>query len=106
MKQDKLNINFTFCKKEPEIKVKEIVGVFLEFSGISMLGKLLIVSEEREASSDHVARHEGIQGLFLQHGNLVQNIEFWLDVSFRQPKCNQLGHERFIFIAQRGQGGR
>lgn len=97
-----MNINFTLHKKEPEIKVKKTVGVFLGFSGISMLGKLPIASEETEASSDHNAHHEGIKGLLLQPGKLVANIKFGLEASLRQPKCYQLGHERFIFMAQRG----
>lgn len=29
--------------------------------------------------------------------NLVQNIKFWLSVSFRSPKRSQFGHGRFIF---------
>lgn len=45
------NTNFTLSNKEPELNVNNILGVFLEFSEISVLGKLLIVSEDRETSS-------------------------------------------------------
>lgn len=55
-----MNINFNLSNKELEIKVPKIVGVFLELSGMSMLGKLL--SEERETFSDEgrclLRRHE------------------------------------------------
>lgn len=57
-----MNINFNLSYKVQEIKVKDKEGVFLQFLGISVLGKLLIVSEEREAFPDHVARQEGISG--------------------------------------------
>lgn len=45
---------------------------------------------------------KAFKGLLLQPGKLVANIKFGLDASLRQPKCYQLGHERFIFMAQRG----
>lgn len=60
-----MNRNFNLRSKKPEIEVKKIVGMFLEFSGISMLGKLLIVSKEREALSGHAAAyHQGLRKLF------------------------------------------
>lgn len=55
-----MNINFNLSNKASEIKVKNMVGVFLEFSELSMLGKLLIVREDRETSSDPVAHREDI----------------------------------------------
>lgn len=45
------NTNCNLSNKEPELNVSNIVGVFLEFSEISVLGKLLIVNEDRETSS-------------------------------------------------------
>lgn len=54
------NINFNSSNKVRETKVKEREGFFLKFLGISVLGKLLLVSEEREAFPNLVAHHEGV----------------------------------------------
>lgn len=63
-----MNTNSNLSNKEPEVRVNKIVGEFLEASGISMLGKLLIVKKVRP-SSDHVAQQQVVKGLFLPHGN-------------------------------------
>lgn len=68
-----LNINFNLRNKEAEIRVYKIVGEFLESSGISIPGKLLIVKKVRP-SSDHVAQQQVMKGLFLLHGNLCRII--------------------------------
>ena len=69
-----MNINFNLSNKASEIKVKNMVGVFLESSELSMLGKLLIVHEDRETSSDTVVAHrEGIyRGCSYSIGNLCR----------------------------------
>lgn len=67
-----MNINFNLSNKVQEIKVKKREGVFLQFLGISMLGKLLVVSEETEAFPDHVAHQEGISGGFYSMKSLCR----------------------------------
>lgn len=46
----------------------------MEFSGLSMPGKLLTVSEKKGSFPGHAAHPEGLRGLFLQHGKLVEYI--------------------------------
>ena len=45
------NTNFNLSNKEPELNVNNILRVFLDFSEISVLGKLLILNEDRKTSS-------------------------------------------------------
>lgn len=76
----------------------------MEFSEIFVLGKLLIVSEDRETFSVKLPIMNAYRGCSFRKKKIVQNIKFWLSVSFRSPKRSQFGHERFIFKAQRGRG--
>lgn len=72
----------------------------MEFSEISVLGKLLIVSEDRETSSVKLPIMNAYRGCSFskkKKKKIVQNIKFWLSVSFRSAKRSQFGHERFIF---------
>lgn len=103
-----MNINCNSSNKVREIKLKEREGVFLQFLGISVLGKLLIVSEEREAFPDHVAHHEGISVIPTARKACV-GCEVLVECFIQQSQCSaddQCGHEGFIVMAQRGHGGR
>lgn len=97
------NIKFNLSNKEPEIKVNSgsVLGIPRNFYAWEVTNR----HEERGAflrSCCPASRHEGAAPTA---GEARGERKSWLNVSFRNPKCSQLGQEILIFMAERGQEG-